>query len=134
MKMSQALVVLAATMWTVPSYAQEDAAKPGAQAATPAEVSTTGPVPPAPVLEQKFGREMGGHFFMPSHLIDDPFSYTAFGMAFGLGSGNALGPNIQLQPPEILPGSKWYGYTGLGVGFLQNIRFLEYLSARIAVS
>ena len=43
------------------------------------------------------GREMNGHFFMPSHLIEDPFSYTAFAMFFGLGSGNALGPEIQLE-------------------------------------
>ena len=76
------------------------------------------------------GREMNGHFFMPSHLIEDPFSYTAFAMFFGIGSGNALGPEIQLRPPEILPGSKWYGYTGLGLGMLMNVKILEYLSAR----
>ncbi len=75
------------------------------------------------------GRELNGHLFMPSHIIEDPFSYTAFAMFFGLGSGNALGPEVQLVPPAII-GEKWYGYTGLGLGMLMNVRILEYLSAR----
>jgi hypothetical protein len=79
---------------------------------------------------------MNGHSFLPSHLIDDPFSYTAFGMTFGLGSGSALGPELRLSPPppEVISSNKWYGYTGLGVGFILNVRFLEYLSARALVS
>jgi hypothetical protein len=84
---------------------------------------------PALAQEEKMGRELNGHLFMPSHLIDDPFSYTAFATFFGLGSGNALGPEFQLQPPAII-GEKWYGYTGLGLGMLVNVKILEYLSAR----
>jgi hypothetical protein len=119
----------AACLWILPAFAQE-AAKPVATAASP--TATASPVsPPAPV---KFGHEMGGHFFLPSHIIEDPFSETTFGMSFGLGSGNALGPELQLQPPEILEGSKWYGYTGIGVGLAMNVRFLEYLSARAVVA
>jgi hypothetical protein len=113
------LVGVALMASSLPAMAQDAAAAAGAPA--PAQ-------PPAQV--EKMGREMNGHFFMPSHLIEDPFSYTAFAMFFGLGSGNALGPEIQLRPPEILPGSKWYGYTGLGLGMLMNVNILEYLSAR----
>jgi hypothetical protein len=59
------------------------------------EASVTAATPSAaPVQAEKSGRELGGHLFMPSHVIDDPFSYTAFGMYFGLGSGNALGPDL----------------------------------------
>jgi hypothetical protein len=85
-------------------------------------------IPPL-VQEEKMGREMGGHSFLPSHLIEDPFSYTAFGTFFGLGAGNALGPAFANDPPRI-DGEKWYGYTGLGLGMLLNVRILEYLSAR----
>ena len=43
-----------------------------------------------PPAEEKMGREMNGHMFLPSHILSDPFSYTAFGTFFGLGGGNAL--------------------------------------------
>ncbi len=86
---------------------------------------------PEPVKEQKMGRELGGHLFLPSHILEDPFSYTAFGTFFGLGAGNALGPTIVNDPPPVHLGpDKWYGYTGLGLGMLLNVRILEYLSAR----
>ena len=120
MKTLALISAIAALLWSLPAFAQE----------TVTVVVKETPKPPAPV---KFGNEMGGHFFIPSHLIEDPFSYTAFGMSFGLGSGKALGPELQLQPPEILQESKWYGYTGLGVGLSMNVRFLEYLSARAVV-
>lgn len=100
-----------------------------AQQATPAPAGTATAATPAP-QEEKWGRELNGHFFLPSHIIEDPFSYTAFAMFFGLGSGNALGPDFQTEPPFILPGERWYGYTGLGLGMLMNVRILEYLSAR----
>jgi len=97
-----------------------------AQQATPPPAEATAPAP----KEERWGREMNGHFFMPSHIMEDPFSYTAFAMYFGLGSGNALGPDFQTEPPFILPGERWYGYTGLGLGMLMNVKILEYLSAR----
>ncbi len=123
------LVAVALALSASAASAQESTTKAGDPAATPAPVASTAPVPsPAPAPE-KMGRELGGHFFMPSHLIDDPFSYTAFAMFFGLGSGNALGPEIQPLPPAII-GEKWYGYTGLGLGMLMNVKILEYLSAR----
>ena len=131
MRMLASISATAALLWSLPVLAQE-AAKPAAPAASPAATATAAPAP-SPVKERNLGREMNGHSFLPSHLIDDPFSYTAFGMTFGLGSGNALAPDLQLVPPEIL-GTKWVGYTGLGVGFLMNVRFLEYLSARAAIS
>ena len=106
------MAAIAALLWNFSAFAQEVTAKPAA---------------PAP--QEKMGRELGGHYFMPSHLVEDPFSYTAFAMYFGLGSGNALGPDLQLTPPGIL-GEKWYGYTGLGIGVLLNVRILEYLSVR----
>ncbi len=108
------------------------AALAGILAAGPAfaqEATATAAKPAAASPVEKFGREMGGHLFLPSHIIDDPFSYTAFGMYFGLGAGNALGPALQLSPPAVV-GEKWYGYTGLGLGMILNVRILEYLSAR----
>ena len=133
MRIGLALLVMAALLPFPIAFAEDPAAQAPAATGANTVVVLVAPTPkPAPPV--KMGREMNGHLFLPSHLIEDPFSYTAFGMTFGLGSGIALGPKLQLQPPEILPGSKWYGYTGIGVGFLQNIRFLEYLSARIAVS
>jgi hypothetical protein len=136
MRTLASLFAIAALSWSAPASAQEAAASTSATAATPQAASPAAPastlvVPPAPVLEQKWGRELNGHFFLPSHLIEDPFSYTAFGMFFGLGSGNALGPVLQREPPFISPDQeKWYGFTGLGIGMLLNVRILEYLSVR----
>jgi len=91
-------------------------------------VSQTPKPPPA----EKWNQEMNGHFFLPSHLVEDPFSYTAFSLFFGIGSGNALGPSVDrsVSPPVVLPDGKWYGFTGIGVGLAMDVRFLEYLSAR----
>jgi hypothetical protein len=112
MRTFMSVVVSSTLLWSLPASAQEVTAKPA-----------------APATVEKMGRELNGHLFMPSHLIEDPFSYTAFAMFFGLGSGNALGPQLQLIPPAII-GEKWYGYTGLGLGMLMNVKILEYLSAR----
>jgi hypothetical protein len=139
MRTFASLVAIAALSWSSPVSAQEAKPPPAAAPASTVVVSektagdTTIVLVEQTLKEPKFGREMNGHYFLPSHLIEDPFSYTAFGMTFGLGSGNALAPDLQLVPPEII-GTKWVGYTGIGVGFIQNIRFLEYLSARIAVA
>jgi hypothetical protein len=116
MRSLASLVMSATLLGSLPASAQESAPKPGAE-------------PAASTTVEKMGRELNGHYFMPSHLIEDPFSYTAFAMFFGLGSGNALGPQLQLNPPAII-GEKWYGYTGLGLGMLMNVKILEYLSAR----
>jgi hypothetical protein len=91
---------------------------------------------PKPAPPEKMGHEMNGHFFLPSHLIEDPFSNTYFWMTFGLGAGNALGPTVQLSPPPpvVLSDSKLYGYTGIGVGVAMNVRILEYLSARALIN
>ena len=113
------MAAVLALLWNFSAFAQEAVAKPAAPAAAPSQ-------------EVKLGREMNGHFFMPSHLVEDPFSYTAFAMFFGMGSGNALGPELQLDPPAVL-GDKWYGYTGLGLGMSMNVRILEYLSARAVI-
>ncbi len=130
MRSIAALTLAAALLWTLDARAQESATKPAAGAtAAPAPAS-----PAATDAPQKWGRELGGHAFLPSHIIEDPFSYTAFATTFGLGAGQALGPQLQLQPPAILQDNKWYGYTGLGLGVLMNVRILEYLSARAAVA
>ena len=42
-------------------------------------------------------------------------------------------PSSRGIPPAILPASKWYGYTALGLGIEGNLRILEYLSARAAI-
>jgi hypothetical protein len=122
-------VVLALTAFS--ATAQDATTKTSATSPAPTTATDTAP-PPAPKAEEKMGRELGGHYFMPSHLVEDPFSYTAFGTVFGLGAGNALAPDLQLIPPAVI-GEKWYGYTGLGLGMLLNVRILEYLSARASL-
>jgi len=124
MRSSRAWLAMAA-LFTAPVAS---AADPAAQ--VPAATAATTPAAPA----EKMGREMNGHLFLPSHLIDDPFSYTAFGVALGMGSGTALGDTINLTPPLTPPlfgpPQREYGYTGLGIGVAMNVRILEYLSAR----
>jgi hypothetical protein len=110
--------------------AQEQAPKPAEGASTTSETVIVLESTPKP---EKSHREMNGHLFLPSHLVEDPFSYTAFAMTFGLGSGEALGPTLQLDPPAILANTKWYGYTGMSMGIAQDVRFLEYLSARVVL-
>ena len=127
---ARTLIAAVLALSAVPAAAQDATAK--TPATSPAAATTAAAPAPAPKAEEKMGRELGGHYFLPSHVTDDPFSYTAFGTFFGLGSGNALGPEFQLDPPAII-GDKWYGYTGLGLGMLLNVRFLEYLSARASL-
>jgi hypothetical protein len=135
--MRSSLAVLA--MSALIASSTTSAAEPATQAPDATGSTTTVVLvaqTPKPAPPEKMGRELNGYLFLPSHLIDDPFSYTAFGLTFGLGSGNALGPSVQLTPPPpvVLPGGKWYGFTGLGVGLVMDVRFLEYLSARAALN
>jgi hypothetical protein len=133
MRSSLAVVVSAALLAAPIASAAEPAVQaPDATGATTTVVlvaSTPKPAPP-----EKMGREMNGHLFLPSHLIDDPFSYTAFGVALGMGSGTAVGDTLSttrpLTPPIFGPPKRDYDYTGLGIGVAMNVRILEYLSAR----
>jgi hypothetical protein len=120
MRPPSSLSVVVALLWSLPVLAQEVATKPVAE-------------PVEPATEERLGRELGGHLFLPSHLIDDPFSYTAFGTAIGLGNGSALGPTVSPTPPILGPPDKWYDYQGLGIAVVMNVRILEYLSARAAL-
>ncbi len=137
-----ALLALLLLAWARPGSAQES--PPKAPEAAPAEAAPAVAAKQAPAVTaepcppevERSHRELAGHVFMPSHLIQDPFSYTAFGSNFAVGTGQALGPVLDLNtsPPTILADSKWYGYTGLGQGFDLNVRFLEYLSARASLT
>jgi hypothetical protein len=75
-------------------------------------------------------RALAGHYFLPSHLVEDPFSVTSFGMNTAFGFGQALGPRLDLStdPPTIVGSSKWYDYASLGEQFDLTVRILEYLS------
>ena len=110
------MAAVLALLWNFSAFAQEATAKPAAPAAAPAQV-------------EKMGRELNGHFFMPSHLIEDPFSYTAFAMFFGLGSGNALGPEFQLDPPAVTRGEVVRLHRARA-RHAHERPILEYLSAR----
>ena len=87
----------------------------------------------AAAVEQKMARELDGHTFLPSHLVDNPFSETFVGTAIGLGGGEALGATLQPKPPAILPATQWYGYTGIGILAGGGFRVLECLSMRAAI-
>ena len=120
------LVALALAVFTLPAWAQS----PATGTTPPASPPATATAPTAAPVE-RMGRELNGHLFLPSHIMEDPFSYTAFGTFFGLGAGNAVGPAVNPDtPPPYFSGEKWYGYTGLGLGMLLNVRILEYLSVR----
>jgi hypothetical protein len=97
------------------------------------EVPPAAPAASDPTGEGSY-RELAGHLFLPSHLVTDPFSYTAMGLYWGLGQGTARGPTLNLGPPPSLDfqNTRDYGYTGLGLGLLLNVRLLEWLSARMS--
>ncbi len=105
---------------------------PGAAGAQ--TVSSDAPAAPDPGGPRSY-RELAGHRFLPSHLVTDPFSYSAVGLHWGLGEGSATGPTLNLGPPPSLnfQNTREYGYTGLGLGLLLDVRLLEWLSARASV-
>jgi hypothetical protein len=95
------------------------AAKPAEPAASTVAVDPRTWGKPEP--EWKSHRELAGHVFVPSTIILDPFSQTAFGLKFGLGGGSATGPTLDWsgfpnQLPTVVPASKDYPYYGLGFG------------------
>ena len=92
------------------------------------EASTTALAAP-----ESLARDMGGHLFLPSHLVDNPFSETFAWLSVGIGAGDALALSVQGNPPVVLPESQWYGYTGLGIAAFGGVRLLEYLSVRAAL-
>jgi hypothetical protein len=75
-------------------------------------------------------RELGGHLFVPSHLMQDPFSYTGLGLFWGVGGGDATGPTLNLGPPPTidLANTRSYGFNGLGLGMAFEARILEWFS------
>jgi len=121
MRVSAIVAGLAACLLAAPSFAED--------AAPAAEAGKAAPCPP----EERSHRELGGHFFMPSHLTLEPFSYTSFGTAIGLGVGQALGPTLDTStlPPSLGP-ARWYNYNALGIQFMLDVRILEYLSISLA--
>ena len=95
----------------------------------PPEVAQPAKVPES-CPDEKSYRELAGHVFLPSHLMGDPFSYTAFGLFWGVGAGKATAPTLDLGPPPSLDftNTKQFPYTGLGLGLGLDVRLLEYLS------
>jgi len=75
---------------------------------------------------------LAGHHFLVSHIVQDPFSVTSFGMNFAVGVGQALGPSLDLStsPPTVVANSRWYDYAGLMQQFDFTARILENLSVR----
>ena len=75
-------------------------------------------------------RELAGHLFMPSHLVQDPFSYTGVGLFWGVGGGHATGPTLDLGPPPRIDfqNTRLYGLNGLGLGLALEVRILEWIS------
>lgn len=106
-----------------------------AAAVVPADASVAAPAPATeakPAAEKSY-RELGGHTFLPSHLLSDPFSYTAVGLFWGAGTGSATGPTVKWDPTTQRPVwdptvTRSYDYVGLALGLVLNVRILEYLS------
>ena len=80
-------------------------------------------------------RELGGHRFMISHLVEDPFSVTSFGVHLAIGAGEALGPALDLTtfPPTVLRDERWYGYVTVVNQFDLTARIVENLSLHAAL-
>ena len=59
-------------------------------------------------------RALAGHLFVPSHLFQDPFSYTGAGLFWGVGGGSASGPTLDLGPPPRIDfvNTRDYGFNG----------------------
>ncbi len=75
-------------------------------------------------------RALAGHLFVPSHLVQDPFSCTSVGVFWGVGGGDAIGPTLDLGPPPRIDfqNTRSYGFNGLGIGMALDARILEWLS------
>jgi hypothetical protein len=43
-------------------------------------------------------RALAGQLFVPSHLVQDPFSCTSVWLFWGVGGGEAIGPTLDLGP------------------------------------
>jgi hypothetical protein len=80
-------------------------------------------------------RALDGHRFLVSHLIEDPFSATSFGMNLAYGTGQAKGPGLDrtTDPPTITASAKWYDYVTIAEQLDYTLRILENLSARLGV-
>ncbi len=101
---------------------------------TPAQQPAAAPAAEARASSER--RVLGGHQFLSSHLVEDPFSVTSFALNFGLGTGEALGPKLDLStsPPTLLADSKWYGYAELAQQFDFTARVFEYLSLHAGIT
>jgi hypothetical protein len=75
-------------------------------------------------------RELAGHYFVPSHLVQDPFSVTSVGLFWGVSGGDATGPTLDVGPPPSVDfqNTRSYGFNGLGLGMLLEARILEWFS------
>lgn len=131
--LAAALLPAAVAAQTAPAAATDAAAGP----AQPPPVTTTlAPVQEPPASER---RVLGGHQFLVSHLTEDPFSVTSFASNFVAGTGEALGPRIDLSqtppnPPTLLADSKWYGYTELAEQIDFTARIVEYVSVHAGLT
>lgn len=101
-------------------------------------VLTAVPLPAAASVEEpptSDRRVLGGHQFLVSHLVENPFSVTSFGANIAFGMGEALGPRLDLTtlPPTLLQESKWYGYSTLTQQFDFTARIIENLSLRAGI-
>ena len=102
--------------------------------AVPVPVLAQGEPGPAPSPDAASGpvshRELGGHLFVPSHLVQDPFSVTSVGLFWGVSGGDATGPTLNLGPPPTIDfqNTRSYGFNGLGLGMLLEVRLLEWIS------
>jgi hypothetical protein len=125
MRLELAATTIAVLLAAAPVLGQEMPA----ELATPSEQ----PAKPDPLASPSTSRrELGGHQFLVSHLIENPFSVTSFAQNLGVGAGEALGPAIDLStnPPTMTANSRWYAYYGLIEQLDLTVRLTEYLSLR----
>jgi hypothetical protein len=76
-------------------------------------------------------RELGGHIFVPSRLVQSPFSVTSFGTTTILGKGTTTGTRLDLEGNAI--GTREFDLVGFGQGFDFTGRINPSLAARIDV-
>jgi len=89
--------------------------------------------PPGTVGPDPSHRSLNGHVFMPSEVIDNPFTATSVGMSLVFGVGSAVGPKygIVWSPPSLeVVGTQDYSFAGVGGYFRYDQRLWDWISVR----
>jgi hypothetical protein len=95
-----------------------------------AEESVSQAPPAEPAANPGAGRILGGHRYMPTNAVAQPFLTTSFSSVLVAGLGKTSG-TLQVGD-RVFSGS--YDYAGIGATLAYEYAFLDYFSARVSLS